>query len=112
MDDAVFLTKLFSNDLLPDDFKNLLKLPHRTSADKAVMFLDSVIEPSVTGDGGSNFQKLLYVMEDSEYPHAKELAKQIRMNILKKISTTDSGRGSLCPFPLGGQMSDTMGPCM
>ena len=90
MDDAVFIAELFSNDLLPGDLKNQLKLLHRTSADKAVLFLDSVIEPSMTSDGGSSFDKLLNVMEDSEYQHVKELAKQIRMNTLK-ISTTDSG---------------------
>ena len=77
MDDSVFVAKLFSNDL-PGDLKNQLKLVHRTSADKAVFFLDSVIEPSVTSDGGSSFDKLLHVMEDSEYQHVQELAKQIR----------------------------------
>ena len=91
MDDAVFIAELFSNDLLPGDLKNQLKLMHRTSADKAVLFLDSVIESSVTSDGGSSFDKLLNVMEDSEYPHVKQLAKQIRTNTLKKISPTDSG---------------------
>ena len=73
MDDAVFVAKLFSNGLLPGDLKNQLKLLHRTSADKAVLFLDSVIEPSVTSDGGSSFDKLLHIMEDSEYQHLKEL---------------------------------------
>ena len=77
MDDSVFVAKLFSNDLLPGDLKNQLKLVHRTSADKAVLFLDSVIEPSVTSDGGSSFDKLIHVMEDSEYQHVQELAKQI-----------------------------------
>ena len=77
MDDAVFIAKLFSNDLLPADLKNQLKLLHRTSADKAVLFLDSVIEPSVTSDGDSSFDKLLNVMEGSEYQHVKKLAKQI-----------------------------------
>ena len=91
MDDAVFIAELVSNNLLPGDLKNQLKLLHRTSADKAVLFLDSVIEPSVTSDGGSSFDTLLNVMEDSEYQHVKELAKQIRMNTVKKISTTDSG---------------------
>ena len=91
VDDAVFIAELFSNDLLPGDLKNHLKLLHRTSADKAVLFLDSVIEPSVTSDGGSSFDKLLNVMEDGEYQHVKELAKQIRMNTLKMISTADSG---------------------
>ena len=78
MDDAVFTAELFSNDLLPGDLKNQLKLVHRTPADKAVLFLDSVIEPSVTSDGGSSFDKLLHVMEDSEYQHVKELAEKIR----------------------------------
>ena len=82
MDDAVFVAKLFSNDLLPGDLKNQLKLVHRTSADKAVLFLDSVIEPSVTSDGGSSFDKLLHVMEDSEYQHLKELVVQIRTSLL------------------------------
>ena len=83
MDDAVFTAELFSNDLLPGDLKNQLKLLHRTSADKAVLFLDSVIEPSVTSDGGSSFDKLLHVMEDSEYQHLKELVVQIRTSLLQ-----------------------------
>ena len=91
MDDAVFIAELFSNDLLPGDLKNQLKLLHRTSADKAALFLDSVIECGGIGDGGSSFDKLLNVMEDSEYQYVKELAKQIRINTLKKISPTDSG---------------------
>ena len=77
MDDAVFTAKLFSNNLLPGNLKSQMK-SEKTSADKAVLFLDSVIEPSVTSDGGSSFDKLLHVMEDSEYQHVKELAKEIR----------------------------------
>ena len=38
----------------------------------------------------TSFNGLLKVMEDSEYQHVKELAKQIKMNILKNISTTDN----------------------
>ena len=90
MDDAVFIAELFSNDLLPGDLKNHLKLLHRTSADKAALFLDSVIEPSVTSNGGSSFDKLLNVMEDSEYQHVKEVAKQIRTN-LQETSDNDKG---------------------
>ena len=90
MDDAVFIAKLFSNDLLPGDLKNQLKLLHRTSADKAALFLDSVLEPSVTSDGGSSFDKLLSVMEDCEYQHVKELAKQIKNNLRKR---PDNDRG-------------------
>ena len=84
MDDTVFIAKLFSNDLLPGDLKNQLKLLHRTSADKAVLFLDSVIEPSVTSDGGSSFDKLLNVMEDGEYTCVKELAKWIKTSLRKR----------------------------
>ena len=90
MDDAVFVAKLFSNDLLPGDLKNQLKLVHRTSADKAGLFLDSVIEPSVTSDGGSSFDKLLHVMEDSEYQHLKELVVQIRTS-LRQSHNNDRG---------------------
>ena len=89
MDDAVFVAKLFSNDLLPGDLKNQLRLVHRTSADKAVLFLDSVIEPSVTSDGGSSFDKLLHVMEDSEYQHVKELAEEIRSSLRKRSSSNN-----------------------
>ena len=78
MDDVKFIAKLYSNGLLPGDLRNKLKLLHRTSADKATLFLDSVIEPSVTSDGGKMFDKLLNVMEDSEYDHVKELARIIR----------------------------------
>ena len=91
MDDAVFTAELFSNDLLPGDLKNQLRLVHRTSADKAVLFLDSVIEPSVTSDGGSSFDKLLHVMEDSEYQHVKELAEQIGTNLSCKRSSSNHG---------------------
>ena len=90
MDDAVFIADLFSNGLLPDDLKNQLKLLHRTSANKATFFLDSVIEPSLTSDGGSSFDKLLNVMENSEYEHVKELAKQIRTS-LQETSDNDKG---------------------
>ena len=91
MDDGVFIAKLFSNDLLPGDLKNQLKLLHRMSVDKAALFLDSVIEPSVTSDGGSSFDKLLNVMENSEYQHVKELAKQIRTS-LQETSNKDKGQ--------------------
>ena len=87
MDDAVFTTKLFSNNLLPGDLKNQLKLVHRTSAEKAVLFLDSAVKPSVTSDDGSSFDKLLHVMEDIEYQRVKELAEEIRTSLRKRSSS-------------------------
>ena len=90
MDDAVFIAKLYTNGLLPGDLKNEINLPNRTSAKKAALFLDSVIKPSVTSDGGSSFDKLLNVMEDSKYLHVKNLAKQIRTNLQE---TSDNNKG-------------------
>ena len=77
MDDVKFIAKLYSDRLLPGNLKNQLKA-EKTSADKAAHFLDSVIEPSMTSDGGKMFDVLLNVMEDSEYDHVKELARIIR----------------------------------
>ena len=87
MDDVRFIAKLYSEGLLPGNLKSEVK-SQKTSAEKAALFLDSVIEPSVTSDGGSNFDKLLNVMRDNEYQHVKELAKQIRC----KRSANDSGK--------------------
>ena len=90
MDDVVFTAELFSNDLLPGNLKSQLK-SEKTSADKAALFLDSVIEPSVTSDGGSSFDKLLHVMEDSEYQHVKELVVQIRTSLLESQHNNNRG---------------------
>lgn len=89
MNDALFIAKLYSHDLLPDDTKeHVQSLP--TRADKAMYFLDHVIKPSVTTSVGSSFDQLLNVMEDSEYQGVKELAKLIRTS-LRKRSSNDNG---------------------
>ena len=90
MDDVKFIAKLYSEGLLPGNLKSQLK-SEKTSADKAALFLDSVIEPSVTSDGGSSFDKLLHVMEDSEYQHVKELAEEIRTSLSRKRSSSNHG---------------------
>ena len=87
MDDPHFTANLYSASLLPSYLKEYVESRSpATRTEKATRFLDQVIKPSMT-----RFKGLLNVMEDSEYQHVKELAKQIRMNALKKISTTDSG---------------------
>ena len=90
MDDVRFITKLYSEHLLPGNLKSRVKAL-KTSADKAALFLDSVIEPSVTSDGGSSFDKLLNIMMDSEYQHVKELSKRIRSNLNKRLDN-DNGK--------------------
>ena len=58
MNDALFIAKLYSCDLLPDDIKEYVQsLP--TNANKAMYFLDHVIKPSVTSGVGSSFDKSL-----------------------------------------------------
>ena len=79
MDDTLFRAELFTNDLLPGDHKEHVE-SLATKFDKAAYFLDHVIKPSVTSDDGSSFDKLLNVMEDSEYQNVMELAEQIRSN--------------------------------
>ena len=87
MDDPNFTANLYSARLLPSYLKEYVESRSpATRTEKATRFLDQVIKPSMT-----SFNGLLNVMEDSEYQHVKELAKQIRMNTLKKISTTYSG---------------------
>ena len=98
MDDVRFIAQLYSERLLPGNLKSLVKA-QKTSADKAALFLDSVIEPSVTSDGGNSFDKLLDVMTDSEYQHVKELAKQIRSNLAKR-SDNDNGMLSFASLAL------------
>ena len=79
MNDGLFMAELFSDDLLPGDVKKYIHA-QATSAEKAVLFLDCIIKPSVTSDsdGDNSFDKLLNIMEDCEYQHVEELAKQIR----------------------------------
>ena len=87
MDDPNFTAKLYSARLLSSYLKEYVESRSpATRTEKATRFLDQVIKPSVT-----SFDKLLHVMEDSEYQHVKELAEEIRRNALKKRSTTDDG---------------------
>ena len=91
MNDVTFVAKLYSRRLLSREFKNQLNCSSdKTSAVKATMFLDSVIEPSVTTGVGSSFDQLLNVMEDSEHQGVKELAKLIRTSVRKR-SNSDNG---------------------
>ena len=89
MNDATFVAKLFARGILPRHLRDQLNLPHRTSAEKATLFLNSVIEPSVTSGVGSSFDKLLTVMEDCDHENVKELAKLIRTSL--RSSNSDNG---------------------
>ena len=87
---TTFVAKLHSCGIISRKLKNKLNLLQGTREDKATVFLDSVIEPSVISGVGSSFDKLLHVIEDSEYQHVKELAKEIRTSLWMG-STSDEG---------------------
>ena len=86
MNDAIFIAKLYSGGLLSNDTKEHIE-SLTTEGKKAMYFLDHVIKPSLTSDGGSTIDKLLNVMEDSEYQGMKKLAEQIKT----KRSSIDNG---------------------
>ena len=78
MDDAVFLGKLFHNNLLPGDTKMMISAK-QTQAQKAAYFLDHVITPAFHVDEASNtlLNKLLKLMTESEYDTTRLLAANI-----------------------------------
>jgi len=83
MDDARFLSKLFSVDLLPGNISDQVKSLN-TRADKATHLLDHVIRPSVSIGVGRSFDDLIKVMENSEYDSVKGLAELIRGKLRKR----------------------------
>ena len=90
MDDTLFRAELFAADLLPGNLKETVE-SKPTKSDKAAYFLDHVIKPNVICDDSSSFDKLLDVMEDSEYPDMQKLAELIRIKLRNRPSNSDSG---------------------
>ena len=86
MDDVMFTAQLYQRDLLPGDSKAEME-SKCTKAKKAAYFLDHVIQPTLRKSIGS-FNKLLKVMEDSEYDNVKELAKLITTRLMERAVTT------------------------
>ena len=85
MDDPNFTAKLYSARLLSSYLKEYVESRSpATRTEKAARFLDQVIKPSMT-----SFDKLLHVMEDSEYQHVKELAEEIRTSLRKRSSSNN-----------------------
>ena len=88
MNDAKFIAKLYSKRLLPGNLKSTIPA-QQTSADKAMMFLDQVIEPSVKNNDLASFKILLSLMEDGEDDALKKLAKKIDLS-LDRLSSDHS----------------------
>ena len=92
MDDAIFVAKLRSKQLLPGNLKSTIE-SQKTSADKATVFLDKAIEPSLKNDDITPLKKLLTVMEDSGNDLLKKLAKTIRSTLDSGLSSNGSDNG-------------------
>ena len=78
MEDTYFITNLDTADLLPGNTKDKVQsasLP--TRADKASHFLDNVILPDVDNNR-SNLDKLLNVMEESDFGVLNGLGTEIQ----------------------------------
>jgi len=80
MNDVVFVAQLYAAHLLPGDSRTILQ-SKSTPSEKALYFLDHMIEPSVKFGFDSRFYGLIEVMEDSECNGVKELAKLMRISV-------------------------------
>ena len=77
MDDAHFIAKLSTQQLLPGDTESKVKAL-ATQADKASYFLNHVIKPALNIDDISEFNKLLCIMQECGYNHVKNLSCKIQ----------------------------------
>jgi len=82
MDDVMFRAKLFSHDLLPGDLKQQVE-SKKTSAEKAMYFLDNKIKSDVTISVSTSFDELLQIMASWESDSLKKLAKEIKTTLME-----------------------------
>ena len=92
MNDAKFIAKLYARRLLPGNLKATI-LAQKTSADKAMMFLDQVIELSVKNNDLTSFKTLLSIMEDGDDDILKKLANAIKSSLDHLPSSVSSDCG-------------------
>ena len=91
MGDTTFMARLFGNDLLPGNIKNEINASSHSSAHKAAMFLDHVIQPSIKIDNGKRFIDLLKVMKDFGDSIMKILAKTISLALNQILKEDKKG---------------------
>ena len=92
MNDAKFIAKLYSKRLLPGNLKSTIKA-EKTSADKAMMFLDEVIGSTVKNNDLTSFKTLLSIMEEGDDEVLKKLANKIRSSLDHLPSSCSSDHG-------------------
>ena len=87
MDDVIFIANLYANDLLPFSHKEQIQsMP--TEPQKATVFLDHVIQPSLVIGDNSKFIKLLSIMEESNFVVLEAVADHIRSQLKQAPSNT------------------------
>ena len=87
MDDVIFLGLLRQKNLLPGDLNYQVQLAEKTSTEKAALFLDKVVDPSIDTGEFEPLIKLLTVMSDEVYlknDSLKQLANKIKEELDKK----------------------------
>ena len=92
MNDAKFIAKLYSKGLLPGNLKSTIKA-EKTPADKAMMFLDEVVGPTVKNNDLTSFKTLLSIMEEGDDDVLKKLANNIRSSLDHQPSSCGSDHG-------------------
>lgn len=80
MDDPIFIAELYSCDVLADYDKELI-LSRSTRADRALVFLDNTIQPSVHRNDDEKLHRLLKCMEKHEFMEVKKLAWRIKQEL-------------------------------
>ena len=86
LDNVMFIIMLESSNFMTGDVKNEINAKP-TRADKAIFFLNTTISPALSAGNDSLFFGLLKVMEDSDIPDVKAVAKEI----LKKGAAKSAG---------------------
>ena len=87
INDAVFVAKLYSYQLLDHNLKSEIEAL-TTTIEKSQHFLDRSIYPSIDTDDHKRFDNLLIVIETSDDTLVIELAKMIRSSLRKRPMET------------------------
>ena len=88
MKDDMFLSELRQHGLLPDDVNTTLESLD-SSAKRASYFLDTILKPGVSSDGGNCLSKLLSLMKSSALENVAELAKKIMAELNDVIKSCE-----------------------
>ena len=95
MDDVIFLALLRQQNLLPGNLNDQVQLAEKTSTQKAVLFLDKVVNASIDIGEFEPLNKLLMVMSDEVYlknDSLKQLANKIKEELDKESSLVPTNR--------------------